>query len=208
MSANVSNLLYLVAGVLFILALRGLSHPTTSRQGNLFGMAGMALAILTTLAFTRPDDFSGLGARRPRPRRRRRRRRGDRQARADDGDAAARRGIPFRRRPCRRFRRGGGALCAAGLRHRRPSGRSRAARSSRWRLGVAIGAITFTGSVIAFLKLDGRMSGKPIMLPQRHVLNLALGALLVGSARRLHRHREPRSPSGSSCWSPSCSASR
>ena len=48
-------------------------------------------------------------------------------------------------------------------------------------LGVAIGAITFTGSVIAFLKLDGRMSGKPIMLPQRHVLNLALGALLVGS---------------------------
>ncbi len=57
MSANVSNLLYLVAGVLFILALRGLSHPTTSRQGNLFGMAGMALAILTTLAFTRPDDL-------------------------------------------------------------------------------------------------------------------------------------------------------
>ena len=46
MSQNVSNLLYLVAGVLFILALRGLSHPTTSRQGNLFGMAGMGLAIL------------------------------------------------------------------------------------------------------------------------------------------------------------------
>ena len=46
-------------------------------------------------------------------------------------------------------------------------------------LGVAIGAITFTGSVIAFLKLDGRMSGKPIMLPARHVINAALGIALV-----------------------------
>ena len=46
-------------------------------------------------------------------------------------------------------------------------------------LGVAIGAITFTGSVIAFLKLDGRMSGKPILLPMRHVINVALGIALV-----------------------------
>ena len=50
MSGNVVALLYLVAGVLFILALRGLSNPETSRQGNLFGMAGMAIAIVTTLA--------------------------------------------------------------------------------------------------------------------------------------------------------------
>ena len=61
MSANVSNLLYLVSGVLFILALRGLSHPTTSRQGNLYGMVGMALAILTTLAFTRRRTASAAG---------------------------------------------------------------------------------------------------------------------------------------------------
>jgi NAD(P) transhydrogenase subunit beta len=59
MSANISNLLYLVAGVLFILALRGLSHPTTSRQGNIYGMAGMALAILTTLAFAAPNGAGG-----------------------------------------------------------------------------------------------------------------------------------------------------
>ena len=64
-------------------------------------------------------------------------------------------------------------------------------------LGVAIGAITFTGSVIAFLKLDGRMRGKPIMLPQRHVLNIGLGrrcwsVLLVAFIA----HREPRWPSG------------
>ena len=61
MSDNVSNLLYLVAGVLFILALRGLSHPTTSRQGNIYGMAGMGLAILTTLAFAAPTGAAGWG---------------------------------------------------------------------------------------------------------------------------------------------------
>ena len=47
------------------------------------------------------------------------------------------------------------------------------------RLGVAIGAITFTGSIIAFLKLDGRMSGKPILLPARHVINIVLAVLIV-----------------------------
>ena len=50
MSANLAALAYLVAGVLFILALRGLSHPDTSRRGNLFGMIGMAIAVATTLA--------------------------------------------------------------------------------------------------------------------------------------------------------------
>ena len=59
MTANVSNLLYLVAGVLFIMALRGLSHPTTSRQGNLYGMVGMGIAIVTTLAFNRPAGAGG-----------------------------------------------------------------------------------------------------------------------------------------------------
>lgn len=59
MSENVSSLLYIVAGVLFIMALRGLSHPTTSRQGNLYGMIGMALAVLTTLVGHPP---AGLGA--------------------------------------------------------------------------------------------------------------------------------------------------
>ena len=59
MSANVSSILYLVAGVLFIMALRGLSHPTTSRQGNLYGMAGMGLALLTTLVGAPP---AGIGA--------------------------------------------------------------------------------------------------------------------------------------------------
>ena len=59
MSANLAALLYLVAGVLFILALRGLSSPETSRQGNLFGMIGMAIAIVTTLTSHPP---AGTGA--------------------------------------------------------------------------------------------------------------------------------------------------
>ena len=62
MSENVSSLLYIVAGVLFIMALRGLSHPTTSRQGNLYGMVGMGLAILTTLVGHPPAGAGG-----PRP---------------------------------------------------------------------------------------------------------------------------------------------
>ena len=59
MSANVAALLYLAAGVLFILALRGLSSPATSRRGNLFGMLGMAIAILTTLGLAQPTAVSG-----------------------------------------------------------------------------------------------------------------------------------------------------
>ena len=55
MTANIAALLYLVAGVLFILSLRGLSSPVTSRQGNMFGMVGMAIAIVTTLALARPN---------------------------------------------------------------------------------------------------------------------------------------------------------
>src|SRR3712207_7053703 len=59
MSANLASILYLVSGVLFILALRGLSHPTTSRQGNLYGMVGMGIAILTTLFVSPPSGLGG-----------------------------------------------------------------------------------------------------------------------------------------------------
>ena len=184
MSANVSNLLYLVAGILFILALRGLSHPTTSRQGNLYGMVGMGIAIVTTLAFNRPAGFGGagssfiLGL----------------GIGGGVGAVIARRvamtQMPqlvaifhARRRPGGGGGRRGGALRAAGLRHRRASGTIKGGSLFEMALGVAIGAITFTGSIIAFAKLNGNMSGKPIMLPQRHVLNIGLGR----SAGPLHR---------------------
>jgi len=69
----------------------------------------------------------------------------------------------------------------------------------------AIGAITFTGSVIAFLKLDGRMSGKPIMLPQRHAINIGL-AVACSSCSSCSSAAKATSRSGSSCWSRSPSA--
>jgi H+-translocating NAD(P) transhydrogenase subunit beta len=178
MSGNLSNLLYLVAGVLFILALRGLSHPTTSRKGNLYGMAGMGLAILTTLAFTRPDGLGGwglvvLGL----------------GIGGGLGAVIARR-VPMTAMPqlVAAFHSGVGlaAVFVAAAALYAPQafgigsvGTVHGGSLFEMGLGVAIGAITFTGSVIAFLKLDGRMSGKPIMLPQRHLLNIGLGILLV-----------------------------
>ncbi len=180
MSPNLSALLYLVSGVLFILALRGLSHPTTSRQGNLFGMVGMGIAILTTLAGHPPSGaiawilvILGLGIG------------------GGIGAVVAKR-VPMTAMPqlVAAFHSLVGlaaVLVAAGALYapqafgivNPASGRIYGASLFEMALGVAIGALTFTGSVIAFLKLDGRMSGKPIILPQRHLLNIALAVLLV-----------------------------
>ena len=78
MSANLTSFAYLVAGVLFILALRGLSSPVTSRQGNRFGMIGMAIAVLATLLH---QGMAGIGLRADRARHRHRRRRSARSSR-------------------------------------------------------------------------------------------------------------------------------
>ena len=178
MSPNTVALLYLVAGVLFILALRGLSSPVTSRRGNLLGMIGMAIAVVTTLAASPPAGGlawtlvviavaigGGIGA------------------------VIARR-VPMTAMPqlVAAFHSLVGlaaVLVAAGALNA-PSafgignpGHIHGGSLVEMSLGLAIGAVTFTGSVIAFLKLDGRMSGKPILLPMRHVINLALGAALV-----------------------------
>src|SRR5580698_3259210 len=178
MSANLSAVLYLVAGVLFILALRGLSSPATSRQGNLFGMIGMAIAVATTLAAHPPADGTawllvilavaiggGIGA------------------------VIARR-VPMTSMPelVAAFHSLVGmaaVLVAAGAFYAPAAfdigtqGHIHGASLIEMSLGVAIGAITFTGSVIAFMKLSGRMSGKPIMLPGRHIINIALVLALV-----------------------------
>src|SRR6516165_5650274 len=140
MSASLASILYLVAGVLFILALRGLSHPTTSRQGNRFGMLGIAIG-------------GGVGA------------------------VVARR-VPMTAMPqlVAAFHSlvglaavlvAAGALNAPAAFGIGEAGDIHAEALIEMTIGVAIGAITFTGSIIAFLKLDGRMSGRPIMLPQR-----------------------------------------
>src|SRR6266508_3680371 len=178
MSANLAALLYLVAGVLFILALRGLSSPETSRRGNLLGMIGMAIAIVTTLAWHPPTSLGSwalvvvgmtIGG--------------------GTGAVIARR-VPMTAMPelVAAFHSLVGmaaVLVAAGALYA-PSafgignvGAIHGSSLVEMSLGDTIGAITFTGSVIAFLKLDGRMSGRPILLPARHVINLALLALLI-----------------------------
>ncbi len=178
MNADLAALLYLVAGVLFILALRGLSNPESSRRGNLFGMVGMTIAILTTLAGHPPAGIGAwalvaLGL----------------AIGGGTGAVIARR-VPMTSMPelVAAFHSlvGMAAVLVAAGAFYAPSafdigtaGAIHRASLVEMSLGVAIGAITFTGSVIAFSKLSGRMSGAPILLPMRHYINIALALLLV-----------------------------
>jgi len=175
---NFAALAYLISGVLFIMALRGLSHPTTSRQGNRYGMIGMALAIATTLIVAGPSEpgamvqiVAGI---------------------AIGGFAGARiaKRVAMTQMPqlVAAFHSlvglaavfvAAAALYSPEAFHIGVPGDIHAASLIEMSLGVAIGAITFTGSVIAFAKLDGRMSGAPIMLPSRHLINAALAIGLV-----------------------------
>ena len=169
-------LAYLVAGVFFILALRGLSSPATSRTGNRFGMAGMLIAVVTTLV---THDVANL---------------------VEIAIAIALGGLIGFLIARRIAMTAMPELVAAfhslvglaavlvgwaaylnpaafGL--LMPDGGIGAVSKIEMGLGIAIGAITFSGSVIAFLKLSGRMSGSPILLPARHVINLATLAAIV-----------------------------
>jgi len=180
MNPNLVALLYLVAGVLFILALRGLSSPQSSQRGNLFGMLGMAIAVVTTLAAHPPAGLAAvvlvvLGI----------------ALGGGIGVVIARR-VPMTAMPelVAAFHSLVGmaaVLVAAGALYA-PSafgiggvGRIPMASLIEMSLGAAIGAVTFTGSVIAFLKLSGRMGGAPILLPARHLINIALAAGIVAS---------------------------
>ncbi|MBB4123383.1 NAD(P)(+) transhydrogenase (Re/Si-specific) subunit beta [Martelella radicis] len=177
MSVNFAALLFLVSAVLFILALRGLSHPSTSRKGNIYGMVGMAIAIGTTLLLAQPG-FSALVF--------------IVLALAIGGGIGAyiARTIPMTAMPqlVAGFHSLVGlaaVLVAAAALYSPESFNIGVPDDIHLRalielaIGAAIGAITFTGSIIAFLKLDGRMSGKPIMLPGRHAINIALLVALV-----------------------------
>ncbi|MBC7585526.1 MAG: NAD(P)(+) transhydrogenase (Re/Si-specific) subunit beta [Tardiphaga sp.] len=180
MNANLAAVLYLVAGVLFILSLRGLSSPASSRQGNFLGMAGMVIAVVTTLAAHPPADALGwvlvvLGI----------------AIGGSIGAVIARR-VPMTSMPelVAAFHSLVGmaaVLVAAGAFYAPEAfgildpvtGKIVGASLIEMSLGVAIGALTFTGSVIAFAKLSGRMSGSPIILPFRHIINIVLAILLV-----------------------------
>ncbi|NNM75601.1 NAD(P)(+) transhydrogenase (Re/Si-specific) subunit beta [Sphingomonas sp. ID1715] len=178
-------LAYLIAGVCFILALRGLSSPASSRRGNRFGMAGMALAVGTTL-FTHDlaslPEIAGAIA-----------------IGGVIGFITARR-IAMTAMPqlVAAFHSlvGLAAVLVASAAFLNPQAFGIAqvitpfagpnivnifpVSRIEMALGVAIGAITFSGSVIAFLKLNGNMSGAPILLPGRHIINLGTLAAILG----------------------------
>jgi NAD(P) transhydrogenase subunit beta len=177
MNQSFTSLAYLIAAVLFILALRGLSHPTTSRRGNQMGIIGMGIAILATLAHG-GMSFSGiliivLGV----------------AIGGSIGTVAALR-IKMTALPqlVAAFHSlvGLAAVCVAASALNAPQSfgigtphHIHVESLIEMSLGLAIGAITFTGSLIAFAKLQALMSGTPIMFKGQHPLNLGLGILIV-----------------------------
>ena len=178
MGQNLPALLYIASGILFILALRGLSSPATARAGNRFGMIGMAIAVVTTLFVLENKGFGtwaliisavAIGA--------------------VPGAYIARK-VPMTAMPqlVAAFHSlvGLAAVFIAWAAFLAPRafnigepGHIHLQSIVEMSLGVAIGAITFSGSIIAFLKLNGNMSGKPIILPARHIINIALAAAIV-----------------------------
>lgn len=170
-----SGYAYLIAAILFIMALRGLSHPETARRGNIFGMVGMALAVLTTLAMPGVLSYEMilLGM----------------VIGAAIGTLIARR-IVMTALPqlVAAFHSlvGLAAVFVAAAAFYAPeaygigkSGSLPVVSLIEMSLGTAIGAITFTGSVIAFGKLQGILGARPLTFSGQHLLNAGLGILLV-----------------------------
>ena len=182
MNANLAAILYIVSGVLFILALRGLSSPTTSQAGNRNGMIGMAIAVGTTLATLWSQgvlDVLTLGLIA-----------GGVAIGGVVGAIIARRvamtSMPQLVAAFHSLVGMAACLVAVAAIHTPQAygiagadGAIHLSSLIELSLGLAIGAITFTGSVIAFAKLNGNMSGAPILLPARHLLNIAVALGIV-----------------------------
>ena len=175
MSEDLAGLFYLVASICFILALRGLSHPTTSRTGNIYGMVGMAIAIFTTVALPGVVNYGlilagivlggGIGT-----------------------VIALRINMTALPQLVAAFHSlvGLAAVLVALAAFYKPeaygigmAGDIKVASLIEMSIGIAIGAITFTGSIVAFAKLQGLVSGKPLVFPMQHPLNAAQGIAIV-----------------------------
>ena len=177
MSANLSAIFYLISGILFILALRGLSSPETSKQGNYMGILGMIIAIIVTFLYV--GNFSSsliyvlifliIGG--------------------SVGAFVAFR-IPMTAMPelVAGFHSlvGLAAVFVAISAFIKPEvfnlgtpGNIKLASLIEMSIGAAVGAITFSGSVIAFLKLQGIMSGAPITFKGQHIVNLIIGLSII-----------------------------
>ncbi|MDF1731136.1 MAG: NAD(P)(+) transhydrogenase (Re/Si-specific) subunit beta [Minwuia sp.] len=176
MSANLTAIAYLVSGILFIMALRGLSSPVSSRRGNVLGMIGMTIAVLTTIVSPAVTNYVWIivalviGG--------------------TIGTVIARR-IPMTAMPqlVAAFHSLVGLaavlVAAAAFYNPEPYGILNAAGELKvgsrieMALGVVIGAITFSGSIIAFAKLQELMTGNPITFPGQHPLNALIGLVIV-----------------------------
>jgi NAD(P) transhydrogenase subunit beta len=175
MSATASTLAYLIASICFIMALRGLASPETARRGNLLGIIGMVIAVVTTLASSEVVSYTTIIA--------------GIVIGGTIGTVIAQR-IEMTALPqlVAAFHSlvGLAAVFVAAAAFHTPeaygigtSGAIHATSLIEMSLGTAIGAITFTGSIIAFGKLQGMVSSNPLSFPGQHILNLALGILLV-----------------------------
>jgi H+-translocating NAD(P) transhydrogenase subunit beta len=175
-AANLSAIAYLIAGVLFIMALRGLSSPESARRGNYFGIAGMLIAIVTTMLNPHILGFDliilGLGVG------------------AVIGTVIALR-IQMTAMPqlVAAFHSlvGLAAVLVAAAAFYAPesygigvAGQIKTASLIEMALGAAIGAITFSGSIVAFAKLQGLVSGNPLVFPGQHWFNLLIGLVILG----------------------------
>jgi len=172
MSANSVALAYLGAAILFILALKGLSSPVSARRGNLFGMVGMAIAVLTTLTVTKNIAYILLAI----------------AIGGSIGAFVARR-IQMTAMPelvaAMHSLVGLAAVLIAMAAFNNPAAYGigqvlHASNRIELFIGTFVGAITFTGSIIAFGKLSGKLSGKPLRFAGQHWLNLALGIVMLG----------------------------
>jgi len=168
---NITALSYLVSSVLFILALKGLSSPTTSRQGNTYGMIGMALAVVTTFlipSFKPVYWLIGVAI----------------VAGAMIGSIAAKR-VQMTKMPelvaLMHSFVGLSAVLIAIAAVFNPAQDHSGAQKIELFIGAFIGAITFTASIIAFGKLSGKVSGKPVSFSGQHLLNLIMAILMVAA---------------------------
>src|SRR5829696_9073284 len=175
MSESLSALLYLVASVCFVMALRGLSSPETARGGNVYGMVGMAIAVATTLAMPQVVSYwlillgIAIGGAV-----------GVYIARQIQMTALPQLVAAFHSLV------GLAAVCVATAAFAAPEaygigvrGAIHGASLVELAIGLTIGAITFTGSVVAFAKLQGLVTGRPLVFPFQHPLNAALGILMI-----------------------------
>ncbi len=187
MDANISALLYLLSGVMFIIALRGLSSPETARQGNMLGMLGMVIAVATTLALPDSRYFTDVA-----------------NISLDNtliiaiiavliggtigGVIAIRIAMTSMPQFVAALNALGGlaSVLVAWAAFLSPTAFNLPALGSlsalslvEMSLGLIIGIVTFSGSIIAFAKLNGNMSGAPIILPLRHLINLGLFIAII-----------------------------